>query len=141
MASAIYNGFKNKIGGIDWSDNSTTTIKVMLVTSSYTLNIDTHIFIDDVSNEVVGDGYTSGGAEIITRSVTTDTSNDLAKYDGDDVTWASSTITARGAVIYKDSGTPSTSPLIAYIDFGIDKESISGDFVIEWHTDGVFRIG
>lgn len=141
MANWIYNSFKEKISTeVDWSDNSTTTVKAMLVTSSYVPDIDLHDYVDDITNEVVGTGYTAGGAEITTRTITIDTATDTAKYDGDDVVWSSSTITARACVIYKDTGTASTSPLIAYIDFGADKQSSAGDFVIQWSADGIFKL-
>jgi len=69
---AIYNKFKLEAlkGSIDLSSD---TIKVMLLTSSYTPNIDTDIFIDDVSaNEITGTGYTAGGATIANPTVTQD---------------------------------------------------------------------
>ncbi len=141
MANLVYNNFKKEVnGGIDWDDNSSTTIKCMLVTSSYTPDADTHAFKDDVTNEVTGTGYTAGGKEIINRTITVDNVNDIGVYDGDDIEWTSSTITARGAVIYKDTGTASTSPLITYIDFGADKISDDGSFTIQWHTDGIFKL-
>lgn len=141
MANAIYNTFKEKISTeIDWNDNATTTIKAMLVLDTYTPDIDLDLFIDDVTGETSGAGYTAGGKEIITRVITVDNINDIANYDGDNLTWATSTITARGAVIYKDTGVAGTSPLICYIDFGINKTSSAGDFVIQWHVDGIFKL-
>jgi hypothetical protein len=142
MANAVYNSFKSEIGkaNVDWDDNSTTTIKVLLVTSSYAPNIDTHTVLSDISNEVVGTGYTAGGKELLNRSVAVDTANDVSKYDADDVSWATSTITARGAVIYKDTGVAGTSPLIAYIDFVSDKVSTEGNFNLLWHVDGIFKV-
>ncbi len=140
MANVIYNSFKSKIGTVNWDDNATTAIYAMLVTSSYTPDIDNHEFKDDIVSEVTGTGYTAGGNTIDNRATSVDTVADISKWDGDDVVWASSTITARGAVVYKDTGDPSTSPLIAYIDFGEDKSSSLGDFIIQWHTDGVLRI-
>jgi len=141
MANVIYNSFKTNIGTIDWSDNSNTTIKVMLVTSDYAPDIDTHAFASDVTNEVSGDGYTAGGQAIANRTVTKDNTNDVGKYDGDDVTWSSSTIRARGCVVYKDTGDATTSPLIGYIDFTEDKASSAGDFVLQWNSEGIFIIG
>jgi len=139
MANLIYNSFKKDIGDgtVDWD---TDTIRVALVTSTYTPNEDTHEFFDDITNEVVGTGYTADGEVLAGCAVTVDTTNDWAEYDATDVTWGSSTITARGAVVYKDTGTPSTSPLISYVDFGSDKVSSDGDFKIQWHGDGVFKL-
>ena len=141
MASQIYNEFKKKIGSINWDDNSTTDIRIMLVTSSYSLDIDTHLDVSDITNEVSGTGYTTGGELLTSRVIIVDTDNDWAEFDADDVLWANSTITARGAILYVDTGTPSTSTLIAYIDFEIDKSSSSDDFAIQWSLDGLFRLG
>ena len=139
MASAIYNEYKKQIGAINWE---TDLIKVALVTDAYTLDIDAHSNYDDITNELpTADGYTLGGATLTTTAPTRDDANDWSKFDADDVTWGTSTLTARGAVIYYDSTVASTSTLIAYVDFVSDKVSSSGDFIIQWHNDGVFRIG
>jgi hypothetical protein len=141
MANVTFNSFKSDINGnIDWDDNTTTTIKVMLVTSTYTPDIDLHEFISDVTNEVVGTGYTAGGKAIVNRTKTIDDTLDIVKYDADDVAWLSSTITARGAVVYKDTGTPATSPLIGYLDFGADKSTSNVTFTIQWSAEGVFKV-
>lgn len=140
MASVIYNSAKRDLinGTIDLDSN---TIKVALVTSSYSPDIDAHDNYDDLTNEVAnGNGYTTGGETLANASVTADNTNDRAVFDAEDVTWSTATITARGAVIYKDTGTPSTSRLIAYIDFGSDKTSTAGDFTIAWSASGILLL-
>jgi hypothetical protein len=140
MADVIVNSFKVKImnGGIDLD---TDTIKVMLLTSSHSQDQDNHEFIDDVSsNEVSGTGYTAGGATLGGASITQDNTNNRGVFDANDVTWSSSTITARYAVIYKDTGTPSTSPIVAILDFSENKASSSGNFTIQWHANGVLLL-
>ena len=121
-------------------DLDTDTIKVALVTSSYTPNQDTHDNFDDVTNEVTGTGYTAGGASLANKAVTADTTDNEGVFDADDVTWSSSTITARGAVVYKSTGTASTSPLICYLDFGSDQTSSSGNFTITWNSEGIVNL-
>jgi hypothetical protein len=121
-------------------DFDTDTLKVALVTSSYTPNQDTHDFFDDVTNEVTGTGYTAGGATLANPAVTLDTTNDLVKFDADDTVWSTATITARAGVLYKSTGTASTSGLIAYIDFGSDVTSTAADFTIAWHSNGILRL-
>jgi hypothetical protein len=140
MASLVYNSAKQKFlnGSIDLD---TDTIKVALVTSSYTPNADTHDFFDDVTNEVSGTGYTAGGATLASVTVTVDTTNDRGVFDAADTSWATSTITARGAVIYKSTGTAGTSALIAYIDFVQDASSVNGTFQVTWNASGVLYIG
>ena len=139
MANVFYNnGKKNLLNGT--IDLDTNTIKIMLVTSSYTPNADSHDFKDDITNEVSGTGYTAGGATLAGCAVTADTTNDRGKFDANDVVWSTATITARGAVIYKDTGTASTSPIIGYIDFTTDKTATAGDFTIQFNADGVLYI-
>ena len=139
MADVIYNSFKKKImdGSIDLD---TDTIKVALVTSSYTPDQDSHDFFDDVTNEVSGTGYSSGGASLANKAVTADNTDNEGVFDADDVTWSTSTITARGAVLYKSTGTASTSALIAYIDFSTDKSSSAGNFTISWNSEGILNL-
>lgn len=139
MADVIFNSFKMKImnGSIDLD---TDTIKVALVTSTYTPNQDTHVFFSDVTNEVTGTGYTAGGAALAGKAVTQDDTDNEGVFDANDVSWTTATITARAAVLYKDTGTGSTSPLICYIDFGADKVSTAGTFTIAWNAEGILNL-
>lgn len=139
MASAVYNSFKRDImnGSIDLD---TDTIKVALVSSTYTADIDAHTKLSDITNEVSGTGYTAGGNTLASLAVTADNTDDEGVFDASDTNWASSTITARGAVVYKSTGTASTSPLICYIDFGSDQVSSSGNFVIQWNSEGILNL-
>jgi hypothetical protein len=146
MASAIYNEYKKQIGTINWE---TDTIKVALVDSNYVFD-DTQVDGDSNYSDIVATGfeladgvggYTAGGMALTTKTITRDDVNNWSVYDADDVVWLASTLTARGAIVYKDTGVASTSTLIAMIDFVVDKSSSAGDFTIQWHTDGVFRLG
>jgi hypothetical protein len=127
MASLIYNSAIDDMarGAIDFD---TDTFKVMLVTSSYTANKDTHDKRDDVTNEVSGTGYTAGGVASAC-TVTKDTANDKVTLGFAAVSWATSTITARGAVYYKSrGGASSADELVAYVDFGGDVTSTGATF-------------
>lgn len=141
MANVVYNHAKAKImdGTIDLD---TDTIYVALVTSSYdaAAGKDADHFFSEIDNEVTGTGYTAGGQEITGKAVTIDDTNDLGKWDGNDVTWASSTITARGAIVYVSTGASTTDDLICYFDFGADKSSSNGDFKITWSTAGILQL-
>jgi hypothetical protein len=140
MASAIYNSFKRDIanGSIDLD---TDTIKVMLVTSSYSPNIDSHDKRDDVTNEVSGTGYSAGGATLANKSVTVDNTNDRALFDADNVVWSTASITARGAVLYKSrGGASSADELICYIDFGSDITSTAADFTLAFNASGIIAL-
>ncbi len=138
MADVKYTNFKKELmeGTIDLKDD---TIKVALVTSSYTPNAGTHTHFDDVTNEVSATGYTAGGATLASKTVTT--SSTKAVFDAADVSWTiTGSVTAAGAVVYKDSGTSSTSPLICYFDFGENKTATDGDFDITWSSSGIVDI-
>lgn len=120
-------------------DFDTDTIKVALVSSSYTPDQDAHDYWDDVSAyEVTGTGYTTGGATLASKTVGYTSGTNVTKFDAADVSWTSSTITARYAVIYLSTGTASTSPLIAYVDFGSNQSSSNGTFAITWDAAGIF---
>ena len=133
MASLIYNSAPDEMarGDIDFD---TDTFNAMLVTSSYTPNKDTHDFRDDVTNEVSGTGYTAGGvASAVT--VTKDTANDKVTIQLGAVSWASSTITARGCVYYKSrGGASSADELVCYADLGSDVSSSGGTFSVAAST-------
>jgi len=127
MASLIYNSCIDDMarGAIDFD---TDTFKVMLVTSTYVANKDTHTKRSDVTNEVSGTGYTAGGVTSAC-TVTKDTANDKVTLSLAAVSWATSTITARGAVYYKSrGGASSADELVAYVDFGGDVSSTGATF-------------
>ena len=141
MPSKLYGNFLKQALNkeIDWDSD---TIKVALLSSSYTPNQDTHDYFDDVSSfEVTGTGYTTGGITLASKTSTYDGTNNVIILDAADVTWSSSTITARYAVVYDDSGASAAAKaLIGYVDFGSDQSSTNGNFTITWDSTGIVRI-
>jgi hypothetical protein len=141
MPNAIYNSFKRDIanGSIDLDTDS---IKIMLVTSTYVANIDTHAKRSDITNEISGSGYTSGGVVLIGKSVTMNTTTDKGVFDADDVTISTATITARAGILYKSrGGASSADELIAYLDFGSDVACTAGNFNIAFDVNGIITLG
>ena len=141
MATKIYAFGLRELcnGSIDWDDNTGTDIYCALTTSAFTFN-DDHDYFADVTNELSGTGYTAGGNAITTRTATHDTTNDRLELDGDNVTWTGINAgTAAVAVIYKDTGTDTTSPLIAYIDIA-DTATNGSDLTIQWDAEGIIQI-
>ena len=123
---------------VDWD---TDTIKVALCTSSYTPDQDAHDFFADITNEVSGTGYTAGGATLAGKSVNYDSATNVLSLRGSTSTWSSATFTARYAIVYKDTGSSATSPLLGWIDFGGDQSVSSGTFSVSWDaTDGLLKI-
>lgn len=127
-------GFIN--GDIDWDTN---TIKAMLVTSSYVPNQDTHRYKSDVTNEVTGTGYTAGGQTLTGKATTYAPATNAAMMDCNDPSWPTSTITARYLIFYRDTGTASSSPLIAYVDFGEDRSSGGTTFLYSVPSTGIVQ--
>jgi hypothetical protein len=128
---------RNQLDGTAVVDFNTDTIKVALVSDAPVQ--DTDDFFDDVT-EITGTGYSAGGVTLTSPTVTYDTASDQVRLDAADVSWTSSTITARYAVVYKSAGTASTSPLICYFDFGSNQSTTNGTFAIQWATDGIAYI-
>ncbi len=134
MASLIYNSalYDAYVGSIDFD---TDTFKVLLVTSSYSPDKDTHTKRSDITDEVPnGSGYTTGGAAA-TVGVVNDTANDRINTSLGAASWTTATITARGAVYYKSrGGASSADELVAYIDFGGNITSTAGTFSLTAST-------
>jgi len=121
------------------SIESETLMKVMMMTDTYTPNFDTHDFRDDVTNEVSGTGYTSGGIAITSTEVTF--TGGVLTYDSADPSWAGSTITnAMGAAVYYNVGTAATDPLFFLSDFVTAASSSAGTFTIQVSASGWFTL-
>ena len=139
ISQAMCTSFKLALldGEMDFSSDTSQTFKIALYTSAATLGATTTVY--SVTNEVSGTGYTAGGNTLTV--VTPTTSGTTAYLDFADTTWATATITARGALIYQSGG---TNPAVAVIDFGADKTSTAGDFTIQFPTanasDAIIRI-
>ena len=104
------------------------TFKIALYTSSATLGTGTTVYT--TSNEVTGTGYTAGG-NTLSISVTPTSSGTTAYLSFSNTTWAASTITARGALIYNST---QGNAAVAVFDFGSDKSTTAGDFTIVFPT-------
>ena len=103
------------------------TMYMALYTSSATLDDTTTAYT--ATNEVSGTGYTAGGQALTTVAPTS--SGTTAYLDFNDETWTSSTITARGALIYNST---QSNKSVAVLDFGADKTSTAGDFTVVFPT-------
>lgn len=126
--SAICNAFKQGLleGNFNFSSTTTQVFKIALYTSAADLGAQTTAY--STTNEVVGSGYTAGG-EILTISVNPTLSNGVAYVNFANATWPVTSITARGALIYRAGG---ANPAIATLDFGQDTTTSSGSFEVEF---------
>lgn len=108
------------------------TFKLALYTNSASFDASTTDYT--ATNESSGTGYSAGGGTL--TNVTPSTSGTTALTDFDDLTFSSSSITARGALIYNSTtgGNSSTTDSVVVLDFGSDKTSSAGDFTIVFPT-------
>jgi hypothetical protein len=129
LLQGIHNFHNGSGGGTTTTTGTGNTFKLALFTSSATLSASTTAF--STTNEVSGTGYTSGGNTL--TNVDPTTSGTTALTDFADTTFSSSSITARGALIYNSSTTAGTANrAVCALDFGADKTSTSGDFTIQF---------
>tara|TARA_Y100000114_G_C11727768_1_gene311903 strand:- start:452 stop:910 length:459 start_codon:yes stop_codon:yes gene_type:complete len=139
ITQAMCTSFKKELllGVHRFGTNSADTFKLSLYTSSASLDAASTAFT--TSNEVSGTGYSSGGGTL--TGIAPTTSSTTAFTDFSDLTFSSSSITARGAMIYNSTpsaadqaGSTLTNPACIILDFGSDKTSSNGDFTIQFPT-------
>lgn len=123
-------------------DITTATLKISLHTNTYTPNQNTDDFWDNATNEVSGTNYTAGGNACTTGTVALNGSGLVTVDANDPAVWAQS---AGGfndailAVLYDDTGTPATSPLVGFSDdFAAAKGNVDGAFSVTFDAAGIF---
>lgn len=137
MANTLYDKARQRFleGQLNWMND---TIKVMLIdTGSYTANFANHDTLADVS---VAARITPG---VTLNPASKSTSGGAA--DAGDVTFTSvSGPSIEAILIYKEGGTESTSPLIAFIDTGtgLPITPNGGDIIVTWDNgpNKIFKV-
>ena len=126
ITSAMCSSFKKELleGKHNFLNSGGDTFKLALYTSSASLGASTTAYT--TSNEVSGTGYSAKG-NTLTR-VDPSLDGTTAITDFVDTTFSSSTITARGALIFNEDTSGDTSVIV--LNFGSDKVSSAGDFTI-----------
>lgn len=120
------------------------TLKMAVVTGSYSPDQAAHDFWNDVSaNEVSGTGYTAGGNACASPTWTDGGAGGTHVFDANDpATWTqngSGFSNGRRVVLYYDTGTGSTSRLVGYSnDFGADSGNVAGDFSVAFDAAGIY---
>lgn len=133
MANAIYPKYKEGILQSAANTNMAAgTVKVALVdTGTYTYSA-AHQFYSSVTG-VVGTPQTIGSKTF---------TNGL--FDGGDVTFTAVTgNSVEALIIYVDTGTAATSPVVAYIDTSVTGLPVTpngGDISITWNASGIFQL-
>lgn len=126
----IYNSFIDGVarGTIDLDAIS---VKVMLLTSSYTFS-QSHDFRNDLTNEVTGTGYSSGGTSV-TPTVTTDGAGNRTRLSLGSASFNASggSLTGRVAVYYVTrGGASSADELICEVRESADVTATNATFTI-----------
>lgn len=112
-------------------------MKVVLVDGLTTYNA-AHDFYDDISAGVV-----DGTAAIALTNPLVTVTGTVVKFDADDtgLTWSavSDANDVGAAVVYNDTGTPGTSPLVAFLD-ATDLVTNGSDVTLTFNASGIFTI-
>lgn len=122
ISAAVCDSYTQEV--LSGTHTSAHTYKIALYTSTATLNAATTAY--SATNEVVGTGYTAGGATLSGFSTSLDTGVAILDFTTDP-TWPASTITARGALIYNSSA---ANKAVCVLDFGADITSTNGTFTV-----------
>lgn len=108
---------------------SANTFKLALYTSSATINENTTAY--SVTNEVASTGNYSAGGNTLSVSVTPTNTGNVAFISFSNTSWANSTITANGALIYNAN---LANAAVCVLAFGGDKTSTNGTFAVNFPT-------
>lgn len=137
----IYNNALKEMANGTIKFDGTTPFKLMLAGtgSTYTLSKSHTTRTNFTANngaEASGSGYSAGGATVTftNTSVSTDNTNNVINIAIPTVNWASSTISAKGAVLYTVTGDPTTDKLVAYCDFGATVSSSASTLSVTFST-------
>lgn len=132
MANTLYDKARERFarGQFNWE---TDTIKVCLIDKNvYTPNFSAHEFLSDVSQSAI----VAPGVALTGKTATG------GACDANNVTFtAVSGAEAEALIIYKDTGDPASSPLIAQLDSatGLPITPNGGDIIVQW-DDGANKI-
>lgn len=111
----------------------TGTFKFLLVSSVPSeSDLDTFDFRSDITNEVTGTGYTSGGVAVTVTVGAVDTTNNRTPVTITDLTnaWTGSTISAVGGWLYKVVGSAATDQVVDFVDFNGTVTSTAGNYSV-----------
>jgi len=125
-------------------DFDTDTIKLAVLTAEPdTGDSSTDEHWDDVSADQVSTGGTEYTGPVTLGSVNITLSSGVVSVDYADVVInqdASGFSNGTWVVVFKDTGTPATSPLILKGELGTAKGNTGGSLTFSWHTNGLFQL-
>lgn len=123
-------------------DYDTDNIAVQLHNSTYTPDQDVHDYKDDLTNELAtAGGYTVGGKDLASKTVTYTAGTNKHVLDAADLQWTTFTATFRTAVVLDRSpASDATRPLIGYQNSDIDITGGGGNLDLVWNSAGIVEI-
>lgn len=135
MANALYPLWKEQLLQFTANNNlSAGTVKVALIdTGVYTYSA-AHQFWSSASAASVGTPQTLSGKTFTNGVFDSSTNPTFTAVTGNSV---------EALIIYIDTGTASTSPLVAYIDTSVTGLPVTpngGDISITWNASGIFAL-
>ena len=144
MANIVPDSFKTDllkgVFSFDTSGNSGTSFKLALYTdiSGFSASTTAYTTTNEVSSS--GTSYSARGNALTNNGVAI--ASNIAYVDFADLTFSSVTLTAVGALIYKDGGSDNA---VLVLDFGGSKTATNGDFVIQFpnasSSAAIIRLG
>ena len=150
IASVLQNSFKQQLLGGYHSFNASgdtpagDTFKIALFLDTATITAASTVYAAGVTEVATATGYTQGGKALTNTGVGTTTVTSFTDFS--DISWTSSSFTARGCVIYNASTITglTADSLVCSIDFGGNKTVSSGTFTIQFPSndasDAIIRI-
>ena len=118
------------------NDMDAVTIKAILLAPAYTQNIDTHIFLDDIS----ANRAATTTDETLTLTFTTDNATDTIKVDSGNIIIDNLTTSVNAIAVYISTGVESTSELLFYVGLGATLAPVDGTLTINVNSAGLFTI-
>lgn len=123
---------------VNWASDA---YKLALCTSAYAVSQGVDEYFDDLTNEIAaGGGYSAGGFALAGKAITYDSTTREERFTADPISVAALTPASpfRYGVVYRDTGTPGTSFLVMYINFGADQDPAGLPFAIQWPGTGIW---
>lgn len=140
ISQAMCTSFKVELlrGIHNFTASTGDVFKLALYTSAANLDASTTAY--SATDEVASSGSYSAGGGTLTN-ITPTSSSTTALTDFDDLSFTTTTLTSRGALIYNSTD---ANRAVAVLDFGSDKTVTAGTFTVQFpaatSSDAIIRI-
>jgi len=134
MASNLVPKQEKKLTTDAWAAQ---TLKVALLTNTFVYNHAVHSTYASLTNEVVGTGYTAGGA-VLAGKTSDYVDSTTVKFDATDLPWGPGATfsNVKFAACYDTV----TGLIRALFEFAAAQSCTNSTFTVQWHVSGLARI-